>query len=426
MNKFFRFFAERHILATVITIMIVLLGISTLMGIKRDIYPQVDFGMMSIMTRYPGASPEDVELNVTNKIEEELKTVTGIERTTSISMENISAILVSIDIDASDQDDIKDEIREAVGRVADFPSEVTESPLVTEISSSMVDVIEVGLSGDIPYGELREHARLLEKKLKNVSGVARLDRFGYRFREIKIEVSSEATKRFQIPMREIITAIRGRNIRGTTGTFESYTSEKNLVTLAQFRDPYEVGNVIVRSTFEGPVIKVKDIAIVKDDFEDERILSRLNGRPAISFLVFITETADAIRTCDAIKELVEKENELLPDNVEIMYINDESRYVRDSFDVVLTNGWIGLLLVVILLTVFLNFRTAFWVAVGIPVALLGTIFLLPVFGMYLDTITLSGMILVIGIIVDDAIIIAENIARRREKGDKPLDALNDT
>ncbi len=422
MKSFFRFFAERHKLATLITIMTILLGLSTLVGIKRDTYPHVDFGMMVVVTRYPGASPEDVELNVTNKIEEELKYVTGIERITSISLENTSAIIVTIDIDVSNQDEVKTDIREAVGRVTDFPVAVTESPFVTDLSSSDMDVIEVGLSGKIPYRELREMARLLEKKLKNVPGVSRLEKFGYRSREIKIEVSPEAAKKYQIPLREIIAAIQARNIQGTTGTFESYTSEKNLVTLAQFRDPLEVGNVIIRSTFEGPVVKVKDLAIVKDDFEDERILSRLNGKAAISFLVFIGESADAIRTCDAIKELVERERERLPEEVEILHINDESRYVRDSFNVVLSNGLIGLVLVLILLTVFLNARTAFWVALGIPVALLGTIFMLPVFGMFLDTVTLSGMILVIGIIVDDSIIIAENISRRREKGDPPLDA----
>lgn len=422
MQSFFRFFAERHKLATLITIMTVMLGISTLVSIKRDIYPQVDFGMVSIMTRYPGASPEDVELNVTNKIEEELKSITGIDKTTSISVENASSILVTIDIDASDQDDIKNQIREAVGRVTDLPPEVTESPQVTELNSGLMDVIEVGLSGDVPYRQLREQARLLDKKLRNIPGVSRLEKFGYRAREIKVEVSPAASGNYQVPLREIIAAIRGRNIRGTTGSFESYTSEKNLVTLAQFEDPLDVGEVIVRSSFDGPAIKVNDLAAVRDDFEDERITSRMNGKKAISFLVFIGETADAIRTCDAVKELVAKERETLSEEIEIMHINDESRYVRDSFDVVLSNGWIGLVLVLILLTIFLNFRTAFWVALGIPVALLGTIFLLPIFGMYLDTITLSGMILVIGIIVDDAIIIAENIARRREKGDAPLDA----
>ncbi len=422
MDSFFRFFAERHKLATLITIMTILLGLSTLLGIKRDMYPHVDFGTMVIATSYPGASPEDVELNVTNKIEEELKNVTGIDRVTSISLENTSAIIVTIDIDAADQDEVKTDIREAVGRVTDFPPAVTESPFVTDISSSDMDVIEVGLSGDIPYSELRELARIFEKKLKNVSGIARLERFGYRAREIQIEVSPDATTRYQIPLREIIAAIQSRNIQGTTGTFESYTSEKNLVTLAQFRDPLEVGGVIVRSTFDGPLVKINDLAVVRDDFEDEKILSRLNGQAAISFLVFINETADAIRTCDAVKELVDEERERLPEGVEILHINDASRYVRDSFDVVLTNGAIGLILVLIVLAIFLNVRIAFWVALGIPVALLGTIFMLPIFGMFLDTVTLSGMILVIGIIVDDAIIIAENIYRRREKGDAPLDA----
>jgi len=423
MKSFFRFFAERHILAYLITIMTIVLGLSTIMGIKRDIYPLVDFGAMNIMTRYPGASPEDVELNVTNKIEEELKSVSGIDYMTSFSMENVSLISVALDIDAKDQKKIKTEIREAVGRVTDFPVDVAESPMITELNSAdQMPVIEVGLSGDIPYRELRELARLFEKKLKDVRGVSRLERFGYRAREIRVEVSPDAVNEYQIPLREIIAAIQSRNIRGTTGSFESYTSEKDLVTLAQFRSPQEVGDVIIRSTFEGPLIKIKDLATVKEDFEDERLLSRMNGKPAISFLVFINESADAIRTCDAVKELIDEETKNLPESVEILYVNDLSRIVQNSFEVVLYNGLIGLILVVIILAIFLNLRTAFWVAMGIPVALLGTIFMLPLFGSYLDTITLTAMILVIGIIVDDAIIIAENIYSRREKGDEPLEA----
>jgi len=422
MKSFFRFFAERHILATLITLMIIMLGLSTLVGIKRDIYPAVDFGLMIITTRYPGASPEDVELNVTNKIEEELKSVVGIERMTSISMENVSVIQTFIDIDVSDQDKIKTEIREAVGRVTDFPAEVTESPLITEPSSTDQPVIEVGLSGDVPYRQLREYARIFEKKLKNLSGVSRLERYGYRTREILVEVSPRAVEQYQLSMFEIINAIQRRNIRGTTGSFESYTSEQDLVTLAQFRDPEEVGDVIVRSTFEGPLLKVKDLAFINDDFKDERLLSRINGKPAISFLVYISESSDVMRTCAAVKELIQRENENLPENVQVLYSNDLSRVVRNSFEVVLNNGWIGLILVILVLPVFLNLRTAFWVAIGIPVAMLGTIFLLPLFGMYLDTITLTGMILVIGIIVDDAIIIAENIYQHREQGESPLDA----
>ena len=288
MKTFFRFFAERHKLASLITIMTILLGLNTLMKIKRDIYPQVDFGMMNIMTRYPGASPEDVELNVTNKIEAELKSVTGIDKINSVSVENVSIINVILEMDVKDQKKVKNNIREAVGRVTDFPKEVTESPLMTEANSTGNPVIEIGISGSRPYKELRNLARLFEKKLKNVPGVSRLERNGYRAREIKVEVSPGAVAEYQIPLREIIAAIKGRNIRGTAGSFESYTSEKDLVTLAQFSNPQEVGDVIVRSTFDGPLIRVGDLAIVSDDFEDERIMSRMNGKSAISFLVYIS------------------------------------------------------------------------------------------------------------------------------------------
>jgi len=422
MKSFFKFFAERHMLAYVITIMIIMLGLTTLTGIKRDVYPAVEFGIMRIMTRYPGASPEDVELNVTNKIEKEIQSVSGIDRVLSISMENVSVISVFVDINASDQDEIKNEVREAVNRVTTFPIEVTESPLITDMKQSDNPVIEVGLTGDLPYRDMRELSRLFEKKLKRLSGVSSIDRVGYRDREIKVEVSPEAVEKFQIPLREVIGAIQSRNIRGTTGAFESYSSEKDLVTLAQFQDPMDVGDVIVRSTFDGPVIKVKDLAVIKDDFEDLRMISRIDGNSAISFVVHMNETADVIRTCEAIKKWVANENESLPTGVELIYSNDMSSVVSDSFDTVLKNGIIGLILVMLLLPIFLNFRTAFWVAMGIPVAFLGTIYLLPLFGGFLDTITLTGMVLVIGIIVDDAIIVAENISRRRELGDEPLDA----
>jgi multidrug efflux pump subunit AcrB len=422
MKQFFEFFAQRHTLANLFVIMVIVLGLNTFTHIKRDLFPEVDFGMVMITTVYPGASPEDVELNVTNKIEEELKNLTGIERSTSLSMENVSVITVVIDPDALDQDKVKNDIREAVGRVTELPEEVTGSPHVEEISTADVQVIEVGITGDLPYREFREYARLFEKKLKNVPGVSRVTRFGIRAREIKVEVSPRAIKNYQIPLREIIWAVQARNIRATAGNLESYTSEKNVVTLAQFRDPLEVGDVTVRSTFEGPLIKVKNLAVVKDDFEDERVVSRMMGKKAISFVVFKEEAADIIRTVDAVKGLVERERENLPEGAEMHFSGDLSKQVRNRFQIVRTNGLIGLVIVVAVLTIFVGFRTSFWVAMGIPVSLLGVTFLLPLFGASLNSASLSAMIIVIGIIVDDGIIVAENIYRHRERGEPPLTA----
>ncbi len=423
MKSLFRFFAERHMLAYLMTILVFLLGIATLWQINRALYPKVDLGQLVITTDYPGAAPEDVELNVTNKIEDELKSVTDIKRIFSMSKENVSIVIVDIEPEASNPDDVKREIREAVFRVSDFPEEVTESSLITDIKSSIFPILEVGLTGDMPYPELRELARRFEKKLKDIPGVASVQRYGYRDREIQVELYPEKIRELQVPMEQVIGSIEKRNIRATGGSLESFTSEKNVVTLAQFRDPREVADVVVRSSFDGPIIKVSDIAAVTDGFEEQRVLSRINGHPAISFVINKSESADIIRTVEAIRELVSEEEKELPEGVRFIYGLDFSLYVQNQLSIVLNNGVIGLVFVMILLTLFLNVRAAFWVALGIPFTLLGGISLLPLFDVELDTVTMTSLIIVIGIVVDDAIIISENIYQRRELGDSPLDAV---
>jgi multidrug efflux pump subunit AcrB len=423
MKSLIRFFAGNHTLANVLTLLIALLGLSSLSVIQRDNFPSVDLLEMTITTRYPGASPEDVELNVTNKIEEELEEVDGIERFTSFSMENISVVHVWIDRGSRDPKKIKTDVRDAVSRASDMPAEVDEDPLIEDITTAThIPIIEVGLSGDVPYPLLRDTARRLEKGLQDLSGVGSVSKFGYLDREIKVEVEKDAIERYQIPEQEIVEAIQNRNIRATGGSFESYTSEKNIVTLAEFDDPMEAGEVIVRVREGGSAIRVKDLAVLNDDFEPAKVLSRMNGNQAISFLVFKKERADIIRTVDEIKDLIDEKRNLLPEGISIEYSNDKSRLVRNRLEVVVANGLLGLILVMLMLSLFLDWRSALWVALSIPVVLLGTLFMLPIFGAFLDTIAMGAMILVIGIIVDDGIVVAENIWRYREMGAAPLEA----
>jgi multidrug efflux pump subunit AcrB len=419
---FFRFFAKRHLLAYIITLVIIMLGASSLFTIKRDAFPSVEFGELLVTTTYPGASPEDVELLVTNELEKEIKEVTGIKRYMSWSRENVSTVHIVIDPDVDDDERVIRDIREAVSRVTDLPEEVTESPLVTELSTSSFPIIEIGLAGELPYSALRKIARRFEKKLENVDGVAKVQRYGYRAREVQIEVDPKKLARKIISLGAMVRAISQRNVRATGGSFESYTSEKNIVTLAQFQQPAEVGDVIVRTTFTGPSVKIKDLAVVKDDFEEEKILSRINGKKAISFVAFKAENADIIRTVDAIREMVAHEQQFMPPEIEIMVSNDESKYVKDRLSIVANNGLLGLALVLCVLAFFLSLRIAFWVALGIPVALLGAIFMLPVFDSFLDSVTMTAMVLVLGIIVDDAIIIAESIYQCYEKGMSAVNA----
>ncbi len=422
MEKLFRYFAERNLVAYLISLLIILVGVSSLLTIKRDSFPKVKFGTVLVTTIFPGASPEDVELKVTNKLEKEIKQVTGIKRYISWSMENLSVIYIMIDPGIKDASKVSQDISEAVTRVTDLPSEVKESPLVKELGTSIFPMMEIALSGDVPYTKLRETARLFEKKLENIPGVSSVKRFGYRKREIRVEVNPKALSKNIISLGRVISAIRNQNIRGTGGTFESYISEKNIVTLAQFRNPLDVAKVIVQAGFSGPVIRVSDLAKVKDTFEDEKIISRVNGHRAVSFIAFKSESADIIRTVDKIKKLIKQEQDNLPVGIKLFGVDDRSKYVRNRFNIVLSNGLIGLSMVFIVLTLFLNFRVAFWVALGIPITVLGVISLLPLFDSFLDSITLTALVLVLGIIVDDAIIISENIYRMRERGLAPVDA----
>ena len=427
MKSFLKFFAERSLLANLIIVLLLFTGISTLINIDRALMPDIDLGLISITTVYPGASPEDVELNVTNKIEKELKSINGIKSLSSLSQENLSLISINLDPNLSDSEKVKDKIKKAVDKVKDLPEEVSEAPEVVSFTTDEINhVLITGIYGtDVPYETVRERARLFEKKLLNLSEVGKIEKLGYRAKEINIEISPQTLEKYLISFSDIIHALKSRNLRRTAGNFESYTNERSVVTVSQFNGINEIGDVIIRTSFDSPAVRMKDVAIIDETFEEPRIQSRVNGKSSISFKIFKNESSDIIDTVNAIKKLIKDEQKHLPKSVYIDTAYDTSKYVKKSFNVLLSNFSIGLILVLFILAVFLNFHSAFWVAMGIPIAVLGTIILMPFFDCTLDILTLGAMILVVGIIVDDAIIIAENIYQNYESGKSPLDAAVD-
>ncbi|MFC1669962.1 efflux RND transporter permease subunit [Spirochaetota bacterium] len=304
-----------------------------------------------------------------------------------------------------------------------FPEDILNDPVVRRVKVGNVPVMGIGLSSKtLTYGEQRKEAMKLEKGLKRVPGVSRLLRYGFREREIRIEVSPKKLLDYQLSLQIISSAIKNRNVQSTSGTLKSYVGGRDIVTLAQFRSPKEVENVIVRTTFMSPAVRVKDVAVVKDDFEDEKTRARINGNGVILYSVFIKDNADITRTFDKIKKRIDNKKFGLKDSVKLTIAVDNSKYVKDSYGVVVNNGVMGLILVIVILTIMLRFRISIWVAVGIPVSILGALALLPQFGFYMNVITVSSLILVIGIIVDDSIIIGESIYQCWEDGDTPLEA----
>ncbi len=422
MKAFFRFMAKRHLLAMQFTILVLLLGGATALRIQRDIFPAVDLGEVIITTRYPGASPEDVELEVTNKLEEELRGVAGLESIVSWSMEGFSAIRVTIGPDASDPDEIKDEIREAVDQVVALPPQVTQRPLIEELTTGEIPILEVGVTGDVPYRTLRAAARRVEDELQRTDGVAELEDFWLRDREVKVQVDPAAMREYEVSLSQVAGAVAARNRRATGGSFTSRQNERSVVTRAEYPSPIDVSETIVRATLTGPIVRLGQVASVEDGFEEPRIIARVNGEPAITFQVKKMPSADVLRTVERIRERIGALQPDLPEGVSIVFANDQSFYVERRFDVVLNNGAIGLVLVLLILGTLLYFRAAIWVAISIPVVLLGLVFLLNALGYYLDIITLAAMLVVLGIIVDDGIIVSESIVRQRERGQDALEA----
>ncbi|MBI59655.1 acriflavin resistance protein [bacterium] len=427
MKTLFRYFASNHTFAWLFTIMFIAFGIKSVLTFNRDMFPDADFGTVIITTFYMNASPEDIELNITNKIEDNIKGINGIDFYTSVSLESQSVVTVVLDPDYDDQDEVKTKIREAINRINDFPNDLEDLPEIRSLDTSVFPLMLIGLSSNsASYEELRQEAKLLENELLNLSEITSVEKISFLDKEMQIDVNPKKLTFYELSINAISQAIQIRNQRSSLGTLETTNTEENLFTNAEMKTKKAVENLILRSTFSGELIRLKDVATIKAGFEDESVITHVNGKKAIGFLVNKSGSADILDTAGKIKAIINKKNQEYnntPDSsFELMYGNDYSKYVKNRFAVVKSNGSAGLFLLLIVLALFLNWRASFWVAISIPVTILGTFTLLPFFIDHIDILSLAAMIVVMGVVVDDSIIVSENIIRHREMGESPLEA----
>ncbi|NQT29697.1 MAG: efflux RND transporter permease subunit [Candidatus Saganbacteria bacterium] len=424
MKNIFKYFIEHPKLVNLMLILVLVMGTLSFLGLKRNSIPNVDFKMVFITTVYPGAAPEDVEINVTMPIEDEVGKVTGIKEMRSFSTENFSNVFVEIDPSVKDIKKVKSDISKAVDRVSNLPSEVKDKPTITELKTDIFPVFEVAISGNSHISELalREYAKNLERKIKLVPGVGGTRKVGYRKREMHIEVDPIKAQNNYVSLAEIMGAVGATNIRLSGGTVQSLATKKKVITLSQFNDPMEVKDVIVRSVFSGKRLRVSDVADVVNDFEEEIKITKTNGEPCISIVVDKKGDADAVRVADRVRKLLREFNRDLPPGVQAQVVRDYSVYVNAMLNVVVTNALIGFALVILCLMIFLDRRVAFWTALGIPFSLFVAFFFMPVFDISVTSISLLAFVIVLGMLVDDAIVVAEHIFALREKGVGAIEA----
>ncbi|MCH9646249.1 MAG: efflux RND transporter permease subunit [Proteobacteria bacterium] len=418
MNGFLEFLVKQKKLALVFTISVIALGLLSLNNIQRDQFPAVDFEIMSIVTSYPGASPEDVEQNITNVIEDELSDISGIDKFTSTSRAGTSSIVVTLSQDVSDLSELKQEIRNGVNRIKSLPEEVVDLPRVTDFKTSRKSILKISLGSEsLSYAQLRDVVDGVAKSVALIEGVSEVAKQGYLDKEIQIHIDPEKLYQYELSLPQVMSAISQRNQRYTVGSNHHQQHEKTIVVLSKFDAATDVGEVIVKSTFEGLVVRLKDIAVVESGNVEEKSIVRVNGKKGFILQVKKQAQADVITTVDLVKAHMDKTRAKYNDQLDIFYSSDLSKYVRNRLDIVTNNGLIGLLLVLVVLGAFLSFKTAFWVAVSLPVSLLGTVALLGVTGETINLVSLAAMILVLGIVVDDSIIVAESIHHYKQMGE---------
>lgn len=386
--------------------------------------PRVDLYMTHIYTTYPGASPEDVELNVTKKIETALETVSDLKEYTSVSMENLSIVTVQISTSAENKKDVQDKIEQAINRITDFPDEVTERPSFYEETSDNWPILTVGFSSSDGETDHVQLAKDLKEELLEIPTVSQVDIEGDYENEIVIQLQKAKLNEYIISIEEVINSIRSNKIRLSAGTLESFTTETGIVTLSEFNTVDDIKDIIVRINDTGNTIRLGDIAEVKKQIQKGDITRRINGEPGLWLSIVMQGNADILNTVDHAERIITKfiGNRNIPDTIKIKTLRDESVETRERLFILYTNATIGLLLVLILLFFFFSKRIAFWTSLGIPVAFATAFIVASIAGVSINRVSLLGLVVVLGMLVDDSIVVAENIHRHRLSGLSGKDA----
>ncbi len=422
MRSILSYFIKYHVAVDVFIIAFFIFGIYGALSLKSSFFPLTDSRNIQIAVTYPGASPQEVEEGIVLKIEDNLKGLEGIERVTSTSRENSGSIDVEIE-KGRDVDFMLLEVKNAVDRVPSFPTGM--EPLVVSKREAIRQTISFAISGDnVPLATLKQIGRQVENDLRAIEGISQIAISGYPDEEIEIALNENNLLAYNMTFSEVAQAVANANILVTGGNIKTSTEE--YLIRANNRSYYgdELSNLVIRADASGRTIRLKDVAVLRDRFSETPNASYFNGNLSVNVSITSTNTEDLISAADKVKEYIEDFNQKY-NNVQLSVLSDQSKTLNQRTQLLTENAVMGMILVLIFLSLFLNTRLAFWVAFGLPISFLGMFIFAPLFDVTINVLSLFGMIIVIGILVDDGIVIAENIYQHHERGKKPIQAAID-
>lgn len=394
-------------------VIILIMGVLSWYAMPQEMFPVVETDKIRITTEFEGASPEEVEQQVTIPIEEEFDGVADIDVITSVSQEGVSTILIDLKPGAN-VDDFLNDGRDRVNRITDLP-ELAEKPIIVRLETRF-PVISLALYGDIARGELYELADQVRRRLLQLDGVAGVGVAGDREWELWVVVDPERLAARNVSLSSVSRALR-ENLRDLPGgSIKSSEGDILLRGKGTRPDPQTISRIVLRSNPQGGQLLLGEIATVERRLEEARTLGRFNGKSSVNLTVTKTADASTIEVSNAVQALATQLEQELPQSVDVGLFSDLSVYVRTRLNTVKSSGLVGLVLVLLSLYMFLNFRVAFITALGIPVSFLFAVIMINYFGYTVNMVSLFAFLIALGMIVDDAIIVTENIYRHMEMG----------
>ena len=423
MKKIVSIFVKYPFYGKIIIIILLLLGGLAMMNMKKATFPIVESQNITIMVSYPGASPEQIDEGITSVVEDAIRGIPGIKEFTSVSQENVSMITITI-LSNYDIDELLIEIKNTVDGISNFPTNA-EKPIVTKVKNmDMAMFISLEANTD-DFIELNEIANRIEDDFLATGFITQINIFGFPNKmEISVEIDETQLQRYGLSFTEIQNAIASNNNDISGGTIKNEREEMIVISRYRSADPEDIKNIVIKAGANGDLITVGDVATVTLQFEESPGASYINGNKGVTFFIQKLKNEDLQQISNYLNEYIVDYNKKNT-NSELNILMDFHDLVDNQLSILLNNGFLGVILVVLLLSLLLNIRLSLWVAWGIPASFLGMFIVGSLAGITINIISLFGMILIIGILVDDGIVVGENIFTHFEMGKSPRRAAID-
>ena len=404
-------FARNSVAANLMMVFIIIMGIASYATIQRQMFPNVEINYINVEASYRGASPQEIEESILIKIEEALKDVTEVKKSVSRAFRNRGRVTLEIKPD-EELSEVLDKIKLRVDSIATFPADM-EPVNIYQIEFRQ-DVIEMSLVGDAPLETLKPIAKEVEDELLQLNNVS-LVQLETPDDEIAVEVRHEDLRKYNLTLNDIMGAIRRYSANFSAGQLRTDAGIISVRIENQSYSGQEFRNIPVKIGNNGAKVLLKDVAEIKDQFTEGERYFKFSGQNAVFMAIKATKEQDTIPVAESVKAFIEQRNKTLPPGMELKILVDMTYYLNARLDMMLGNLFQGAILVALLLTIFLRFRLAFWVMVGLPLCFLGAVMMMPVVGVTVNIMSLFAFIMVLGIVVDDAIVIGESAYTEIEK-----------